>query len=133
MYQPLFQHAEYIIACAEILLSREYGILNDKQAKFVTKIAQNAEMLIAVGKAFQSLTLDDHTTPDEISHLRHELSNPITPMLGYTELMLMGKTGELTEGQQEGLHAIFASIRVLNEVIEEIAQMSRQWQAASAS
>lgn len=86
--------AEYIVDSTLALLNEHNGQLSAKQAEVVRVILANAEHLVHLYAAFQSVPL--HSVTRE---MRHELGNPLTPILGYSDLLAIGALGLLNDIQ----------------------------------
>ena len=67
----------------------------------------------------------DKMKTDFISVVSHELRTPLTSIKGYTDLLLSGATGELTELQAEFLGIIQGSTTRLSNLINDILDISR--------
>lgn len=126
MYQQLFYYINSVISLVDDILAGNCDDINETQERFLGRVLDNALNFLDQVETFHRLSEDQSTTDAEIAQLRHQLNNPITSMLGFTELMLLGRTGELTEGQQEALNAVFKTTRLLSEIIDEIIRKSRE-------
>ncbi len=60
-----------------------------------------------------------------VSMVSHELKTPMTSMRGYTDLLLSGMTGELSEQQKGFLETIAANIRRMGQQIQDLTDISR--------
>lgn len=60
-----------------------------------------------------------------ISAASHDIRAPLTGVLGFSELMLMGKAGSLTEQQKRYINTIHTSGKHLLEIIEDLLDISR--------
>ncbi len=67
----------------------------------------------------------DKMKTEFISVVSHELRTPLTAIKGYTDLMLSGQTGDVTELQREFLGIIQGSANRLNNLINDILDISR--------
>jgi len=67
----------------------------------------------------------DKMKTDFISVVSHELRTPLTSIKGYTDLLLSGTTGELSELQSEFLGIIQSSTTRLSNLINDILDISR--------
>lgn len=67
----------------------------------------------------------DKMKTDFISVVSHELRTPLTSIKGYTDLLLSGATGELSELQSEFLGIIQSSTTRLSNLINDILDISR--------
>lgn len=60
-----------------------------------------------------------------LATMSHELRSPLNVILGFSELMLSGMTGELTAGQQQNLSDIQSSGNRLLNLIDNILDLTR--------
>jgi PAS domain S-box-containing protein len=60
-----------------------------------------------------------------VANMSHELRTPLNAILGFTELMLDGKSGELSELQREFLGDILASGRHLLALINDVLDLAK--------
>jgi PAS domain S-box-containing protein len=60
-----------------------------------------------------------------ISIVAHELRTPMTSIKGYTDLMLQGAVGMLTEGQQHFLGIVKSNVDRLTELVNDLLDISR--------
>lgn len=122
MNDILHHHTTRIIESAQNLLTDQDGRLNDKQINFVKKILANAEQFIHLYAEFESAPIE-HITAD----MRHDLGNPLTPINGYSELLLMEVIGSLTARQQTYAQTIFDSTYALRDEIEALVEQAREF------
>lgn len=81
-------------------------------------------------KALVSLTYQDAEIAEYIGHLRHELKNPLSSILGYTDLLLSVREdaavrdniGSLTDSQFNFLQSIHRSATKLHKMIDELGE-----------
>lgn len=59
-----------------------------------------------------------------LSNMSHELRTPLNVVMGFSDLMLKGITGELTDKQKEYLTDIYSSSEHLLSLIEDMLDMS---------
>ena len=92
---------------------------------FVGQVAlalENAEMYRDLESAYNSLRDLDRMKSNFLSTISHELRTPLTAITGYTQLLIGGRLGKLSTGQQEFLERIRAHGDVLvgkvNDLIE---------------
>ncbi len=67
----------------------------------------------------------DRLRDDFVSTVSHELRTPLASIMGWTETLLTGHPGPLTDLQQRFLNTVFASSVRLDKLIEEILTVSR--------
>ncbi len=67
----------------------------------------------------------DRMRDDFVSTVTHELRTPLASVMGWTETLLSGKPGPLTDLQKRFLGIVYDSSGRLNRLIEEILTVSR--------
>ena len=60
-----------------------------------------------------------------LSSTGHELRTPLTSILGFTDLILEGKTGEISDEQREQLTIVYESARDLLALINDVMDVSK--------
>ncbi|MEX2683986.1 MAG: ATP-binding protein [Candidatus Sigynarchaeota archaeon] len=60
-----------------------------------------------------------------LAHLSHELRTPLNAIIGFTEALLNGYAGELSNAQQEYITDIFESGEILLALINEVLDLSK--------
>jgi signal transduction histidine kinase len=60
-----------------------------------------------------------------VSVVAHELRTPMTSIKGYTDLILQGAMGEVTDGQQHFLQIVRSNVERLSELISNLLDTSR--------
>ncbi len=85
--------------------------LADLNAEFVLK---NAELLEATERKGQFL-----------ANMSHELRTPLNSIIGYTELIVKGTYGDLTELQRDRLQKVINNGRFLLRLINDVLDISR--------
>jgi signal transduction histidine kinase len=68
---------------------------------------------------------DPSRQPLEVYHLSHDLRGPLNSILGFSELLLEGIEGPLTEYQEADITAIYQSAQNLLRLINELVDVSK--------
>lgn len=95
--------------------NRELELLNEelKKSKIEADIAKSEAQSASRAKS------------DFLANMSHELRTPLNSIIGFTELLLSGISGELTPEQKEQLNYINSSGRHLLELINDILDLSK--------
>jgi signal transduction histidine kinase len=120
MQHELQENIDIIITCAEALISGQEGELTDKQEQFIRIILANAEKFIHLATRFYALPLAEVG-----SELRHELGNPLTPIYGYSELLMTRMIGSMSPAQRRRVIAISQSTDELRRIVDELVSKAR--------
>jgi len=76
-------------------------------------------------EANERLQAADRRKDNFLANVSHELRSPLVTMLGYTDLLLAGKMGEVNERQRQCLQVARSSGKRLRAFIEELLDFSR--------
>lgn len=88
----------------------------------ITTLKQiNRELLIARQKADEATRLKS----EFLATMSHELRTPLGAVIGYSELMLTGMVGDLSEKHQEYTDRIFSNANYLLNLINDILDISK--------
>lgn len=120
MEDTLHSYATAIIDGSQALLGEKDGLLNTRQRDDIKVILANAERFIHVYAECQALSPRDF-----VANMRHEIGNPLTPIRGYSELLLMGVVGTLNERQQSQVQGIVDSTNALRRGVEDMLNAAR--------
>ncbi|RME31275.1 MAG: sensor histidine kinase, partial [Thermoflexia bacterium] len=79
---------------------------------------ENARLFAAVDAANQAKT-------EFISFVSHELKQPMTAIKGYTDLLVKGLAGDLTEMQRSFLEVVRSNVNRMDTMVQELLDISR--------
>lgn len=100
------QSLHQIIGCTDQLLREEFGVLSDDQQYFVERVAQAVKGLMALVPLLEMLLAECDQPFDAVKQMSTEWRTPFTTIRGYSQLLLQGYAGALTENQQHSLRQI---------------------------
>jgi PAS domain S-box-containing protein len=86
------------------------------------------EQLLGTVSVFRDITRDvevDRMKAGFVSNVSHEFRTPLTPIKGYTDLLMMGAAGEISEAQQEILSTIKSNVDRLALLVEDVLDISK--------
>jgi PAS domain S-box-containing protein len=102
--------------------ARLFGELRAQHAALESEVDRRTRELTLAVRALQEL---DRRKDNFLANVSHELRTPLVTVLGYADLLLSEKIGELSERQRECLRTVGASARRLRSFIEELLEFSR--------
>jgi PAS domain S-box-containing protein len=91
---------------------------------FITITAQIA-LAIRNAELYEQAVAANRLKSEFLANVSHELRTPLNAIIGYSELLLSGLYGELSEKQQERLTRVFKSGQNLLEIINDILDLSK--------
>ncbi len=95
--------------------------LCDQAALAISNIQYNEEL----ARKNEELTHLDQLKSDFMATMSHELRTPLTSVIGYSDMMLGGMTGELSEQQTTFVENILRSSETLLSLINDILDLTK--------
>jgi signal transduction histidine kinase len=123
MDHMLHTYASTIIECAQALLGQSDGELSERQHEIMKKIVANAEKFVHLYAEYQALPSETFASS---SAMRHEFGTPLTPITGYSELLLMGALGALNDRQMQHVRRICDTTNQLRLAVEMTVNEARR-------
>jgi signal transduction histidine kinase len=102
--------------------ARLFAELRQHHAVLESEVDRRTRELTLAVRALQEL---DRRKDNFLANVSHELRTPLVTVLGYTDLVLSEKLGELGERQRECLRTAVSSARRLRSFIDELLEYSR--------
>ena len=100
-------------ACAE----RDF---DETDLELAVEVASRAAHALDNARLFEASLVANRVKSDFLAVMSHELRTPLTAILGYSDLILEGIAGELTEKQGSYLSRVRAGATQLLQIIQEI-------------
>jgi signal transduction histidine kinase len=88
-------------------------------------ISQIASLALANAKLVEELARANSLKNDFLATMSHELRTPLNIIMGYTDLLIEGDLGPLTEDQRKSLYSVGHSARELLNLITATLDVSR--------
>ena len=102
--------------------ARLFAALHEERSRLETEVERRTrELRVAV----QALQAADRRKDNFLANISHELRTPLVTVLGYAELLLAGKLGDLAPRQRDALAVVGTSGRRLKGFIDELLEFSR--------
>ncbi len=86
------------------------------------------EVFLGTVSVFRDITTAvevDRMKSDFITRVSHEFRTPLTPIKGFTDLLLMGAAGTLTEKQVEMMSKIKSNVERLSVLVNDVLDISK--------
>jgi signal transduction histidine kinase len=98
---------------------------SDDTHAFLSRLTDHAAIAIANAQLFSQVQSADLAKTEFVSQVSHELKNPMTSVRGYTDLLISGAVGEVSEAQQNFLSTVRANILRMTTIVEDLADITR--------
>ena len=102
--------------------ARLFGALREERARLESEVARRTQELT---RAVAALEEADRQKDNFLANISHELRTPLVTILGYAELLLGERLGELSTRQRAALQVLAQSGRRLRLFIDELLELSR--------
>ncbi|MCB8983234.1 MAG: GAF domain-containing protein [Ardenticatenaceae bacterium] len=117
-------HKQKLIGVAAIESDR-MNTFNNGHLETAVRMTNHAAVAIANALLYQQVKEANQAKSEFVSMVSHELKTPMTSMRGYTDLLLSGMTGDLSNQQRSFLETIAANIRRMSQQIQDLTDISR--------
>lgn len=108
-----------------VLESARPGQFDQDALDFVVRLADHAAIAIENARLFAAVEAANQAKTEFISFVSHELKQPMTAIKGYTDLLVKGLAGDLTETQRSFLEVIRSNVNRMDTMVQELLDISR--------
>lgn len=105
--------------------SDQFDAFNETSLETAVRVTNHAAVAIANAILYAQVQEANNAKSEFVSMVSHELKTPMTSVGGYTDLMLSGMTGEMTDQQRNFLETISANVRRMGQLIQDLTDISR--------
>ena len=98
---------------------------NLEALEFVVRLADHATIAIENARLFQQVRRANEAKTEFVSFVSHELKQPMTSIKGYTDLLIKGTVGELTDAQSSFLETVRSNVDRMNILVSDLLDISR--------
>ncbi|RPI28911.1 MAG: sensor histidine kinase, partial [Actinomycetota bacterium] len=95
------------------------------QCSLVAVVLRNIRDTEELARKNRELTHLDELKSDFMATMSHELRTPLTSIIGYSDMLLSGMTGELNEKQQGFIQSILTGGETLLNLINDILDLTK--------
>ncbi len=99
--------------------------LDENGVAFMLRLAARASVALENARLYQAVREADLAKSRFVSVVSHELRLPMTSIRGYTDLMLQGAVGEVSEPQREFLNVIRSNVERMRVLVSDLSDISR--------
>ncbi len=104
------------------LLAKTFNHMTERLKQNVDQLEESNKKLAGVNEELKEL---DGMKSDLLANVSHELRTPLTAIKGYTDYILDGKLGPVTEKQERGLVVVQRNLDRLSKSINALLDFSR--------
>jgi signal transduction histidine kinase/nitrate/nitrite-specific signal transduction histidine kinase len=92
---------------------------------FLSRLSDHAAIAIANARLYAEVQEANLAKTEFVSLVSHELKTPMTSIKGYTDLLLGGAVGSVSEAQANFLHTIRTNVNRMDDLVSDLADVSR--------
>jgi signal transduction histidine kinase len=117
-------HKQHLIGAIAIE-GDEFDAFDDVTLETAVRVTNHAAVAISNAILYGEVQAANQAKSEFVSMVSLELKTPMTSVGGYTDLILSGMTGELTDQQQNFLETISVNIKRMGQLIQDLTDISR--------
>ena len=102
-------------------LASDFNLMSQQIKENIAALSDSYEKLYQANLSLREL---DELKSQFIANVSHELKSPLTAIVGYTEYLLDGKMGPISQPQQKGLEVIRRNLKKLTHQIMELVDIT---------
>ena len=107
------------------LESQRLSHFQQEDVAFVERLADRAAVAIENSRLYEAIHAANRAKSDFISIVTHELRLPMTSIKGYTDLILAGMVGTLSDQQNEFLQIVKRNLDRMSVLIRDLSDINR--------
>jgi len=97
----------------------------DEEIDACRALAHQIELAIENADLYEQALVASELKSDFLATMSHELRTPLNAILGYTEMILAGVYGHITDKQQDRLQRVFDNAQALLALINDVLDLSK--------
>jgi signal transduction histidine kinase len=110
---------------AIVLESHQTDSFREENTALIMRLADHAAIAIENARLFQQVQGANDAKTEFISFVSHELKQPMTSMRGYSDLLIKGIGGPLSEQQQQFAQVIRNNVERMDRLVQDLLDVSR--------
>lgn len=99
--------------------------LNPEALESIIRLADHAAIAMENARLFEQVRRANDAKTEFISFVSHELKQPMTSIRGYTDLLIQGVGGELSDAQHSFLGTVRSNVERMNKLVSDLLDVSR--------
>ncbi len=92
---------------------------------FLQRLAEHASIAIANAQLYTELTRANQSKSEFVSFVAHELKNPLTSIKGYSDVLLGGAVGAMSDQQKNFLGTIRSNADRMNTLVSDLNDVTK--------
>ncbi len=89
------------------------------------RLIEHASIAIANAQLYEEVARANQSKSEFVSFIAHELKNPLTSIKGYSDVLLMGATGALSDGQKNFLTTIRSNAERMTTMVSDLNDVTK--------
>jgi signal transduction histidine kinase len=107
------------------LASTETSGFTDENVEFLSRLSDHAAIAISNAQLYAEVQAANKAKSEFVSAAAHELKNPLTSIKGYSDLLVGGSVGPVSEGQASFLATIRSNAERMRTLVSDLQDITR--------
>ncbi|MCX8024445.1 MAG: HAMP domain-containing histidine kinase, partial [Thermanaerothrix sp.] len=108
-----------------ILESEDTDFGAPETLEFLQRLCDHAAIALANAQLYAAVRAANLAKSEFVSFVAHELKNPMTSIKGYTELLIAGAVGPISEAQASFLNVIRSNVDRMSTLVSDLNDLSK--------
>lgn len=108
-----------------ILESADPDFVPPDVLEFLQRLCDHAAIALANAQLYAAVRAANLAKSEFVSFVAHELKNPMTSIKGYTELLIAGAVGPVSEAQASFLNVIRSNVDRMSTLVSDLNDLSK--------
>ncbi|NDJ62267.1 MAG: GAF domain-containing protein [Chloroflexi bacterium] len=92
---------------------------------FLQRLAEHASIAIANAQLYAELTRANQSKSEFVGFVAHELKNPLTSIKGYSDVLIKGAVGDISDQQKSVLDTIRSNTQRMTTLISDLEDVTK--------
>jgi Osmosensitive K+ channel histidine kinase len=98
---------------------------SEEMLAFLMRLCDHAAIALANAQLYVALQSASTAKSEFVSFVSHELKTPMTSILGYTDMLLSRRFGDLNETQVKFLQTMRTNVHMMTSLVSDLTDISR--------
>ena len=118
-------HLETDVSGIIFLVSTKPSGFTTENIEFLTRLSDHAAIAISNAQLYAKVQAANQTKSEFVSAAAHELKNPLTSIKGYSDLLVAGSVGPVSEEQADFLQTIRSNAERMRTLVSDLQDITR--------
>ena len=107
------------------LVTKKQTGFTDENVEFLTRLSDHAAIAISNAQLYAKVQAANKAKSEFVSAAAHELKNPLTSIKGYSDLLVSGSIGPISDQQADFLFTIRSNAERMRTLVSDLQDITR--------